>query len=495
MFLGFDCSTQSFSVVAIDFEKREVVYEKSIPFQESVIRFPDPLVVHSSPSMWAEALDHLFEAMARDGVDLRQVKAIAGSAQQHGSVYLNKGFEKGLASHDLKGIYSRKTAPIWMDASTSAECEEIRSSLGGMLPTIEATGSNTFERFTGPQIRKFYKSEPEKYEETAHIALVSSFLASILLGKAAPIDFGDGSGMNLMDIRKKAWHPKAIEATAPGLLRKLPPLAAPWKVLGKISPYYAKKYGIDALILPWTGDNPSSLIGLGLIEEGRAAISLGTSFTYFADFKQFRIDPKGEGHLFVSPNGDYMSLNCFQNGAFAIDEIRRIYDLKWPGFLKILEETPPGNQGRLMLPYFQQEIIPKVLKPEVHRLHLDQHDIPGNCRALIEAQGMSMRLHAAWMDCKPREIYATGGIANNPQVLQIMADIHGCPVLKSPVSKSTALGAALRAAHGYFGNRPWAEIVAGFTDPVSRTLPNPQASQVYNALLEKYASFEKRHLV
>ena len=54
-----------------------------------------------------------------------------------------------------------------MDSSTAAECAEIRKKLGGIKATAEATGSDTFERFTGPQIRKFYKTEPEAYAQTA----------------------------------------------------------------------------------------------------------------------------------------------------------------------------------------------------------------------------------------------------------------------------------------------------------------------------------------
>ena len=83
-----------------------------------------------------------------------------------------------------------------MDSSTAAECREIRHSMGGVDWIIEVTGSDALERFTGPQIRKFYKTEPQIYRQTASIALVSSFLASILAGKIAPIDWGDGSGMN-----------------------------------------------------------------------------------------------------------------------------------------------------------------------------------------------------------------------------------------------------------------------------------------------------------
>src|SRR5690606_41127850 len=45
---------------------------------------------------------------------------------------------------------------------------------------VRITGSRAIERFTGPQIRKFWKTEPALYEKTRQIHLVSSFVASVL---------------------------------------------------------------------------------------------------------------------------------------------------------------------------------------------------------------------------------------------------------------------------------------------------------------------------
>src|ERR1041385_8526889 len=105
LFLGLDSSTQSLSAIVIDYDRRKVVYEHSLNFdralpryrtQNGVLRHADPLVKHSSPLMWAEALDLLFGQMKRDGVALGDVVAVSGSGQQHGSVYLNNGIEDAL---------------------------------------------------------------------------------------------------------------------------------------------------------------------------------------------------------------------------------------------------------------------------------------------------------------------------------------------------------------------------------------------------------------
>lgn len=516
LFLGLDSSTQSLSALVIDLDARKVVYEQSLNFdqvlpayrtQNGTLRDKNPLVVHSPPLLWVEALDLVFVGMKQSGVALGDVLAVSGSGQQHGSVYLKANAAQVLGAlnpakslkDNLAGIFARETAPIWMDSSTTVECAEIRAALGGIKATAHATGSDAFERFTGPQIRKFAKEEPEAYAKTAHIGLVSSFMASIVAGRLAPIDHGDGAGMNLMDIKQKSWHPPALAATAANLAGKLPPLAPSAHVVGVVSPYFVKKYGLnkDALALVWSGDNPCSVVGLGLIEEGMVAISLGTSDTLFGYMKHCRVDERGEGHVFGAPTGDYMTLICFKNGSLARERVRDQYGLDWDGFNKALAATPAGNGGGIMLPWFEAEIVPRVNRPGVQRFDLDEKDAAANCRAIVEAQMMSLRLHSVWMGVKPQKIFATGGASTNTAILQVMADVMGCPVTRIEVAKSAALGAALRAAQGYLahiGKAPaWDKIVRGFCEPLPGTevMPDRKAAKVYDKLIEKYAKCER----
>jgi xylulokinase len=520
LFLGLDSSTQSLSAVVIDLDTRKVVYEKSLNFdralpqyktQNGVLPNRDPLVKHSSPLLWADALDLIFAEMKKDGVALGEILAISGSGQQHGSVYFNERIDAALANLDpqktlvenLRGVFARKTSPIWMDSSTAAECAEIRKKLGGIKYTASRTGSDAFERFTGPQIRKFAKTEPKAYGKTAHVALVSSFMASLLAGKIAPIDFGDGAGMNLMDIHRKVWDTDALKATAPNLKKKLPPLAASGKVIGPVSAYFVNKYGLNpaALATAWTGDNPASVIGLGLIKPGQVAISLGTSDTFFGSMEKCQTDENGEGHVFGSPTGGYLTLICFKNGSLAREKVRELYGLAdWKKFGELLAQTKPGNDGGILLPWFEAEIVPRVNQPGVHRFDLDEKNVAANCRAIFEAQMLSMRLHSQWMNVSPKKIYATGGAANDRALLQVLADVMNCRVLRIEVSKSAALGAALQAAHGWLvesdAQPKWEKLVAGFCNPIpnSEIRPDKKSARIYDQLVEKYAACEREAL-
>ncbi len=166
----------------------------------------------------------------------------------------------------------------------------------------------------------------------------------------------------------------------------------------------------------------------------------------------------------------------------------------------MLRAGPPGNNGGILLPWFEAEIVPRMNKPGIHRFDLDPNDAGANCRAIVEAQMMSMRIHSQWMKVLPKRIYATGGASANTAILQIMADVMNCPVSRIEVSKSAALGAALRAAHGWLvqnGSKPaWSEVVAGFANPIpnSEIKPSGDAVRVYDKLVEKYATCEREAL-
>jgi xylulokinase len=519
LFLGLDSSTQSLSAVVLDTDggAARVVLETSIAFDEAlpqygtrhgVLPHADPSVVLSSPLLWADALDLMMARLAQSGLDVRQFAAISGSAQQHGSVYLNARAAAGLGSLDprqppapqIAPLLARPVSPIWMDSSTSAQCVAITERVGGAAALSRHTGSRAFERFTGPQIRKFFDQDPTGYAATDRIHLVSSFMASLLCGTHAPVDPGDGSGANLMDLETASWWGPAVDATAPGLFAKLPPIRPAATIAGTLSPYWQARHSLPpARVVVWSGDNPCSLIGVGLVREGTIAISLGTSDTVFGLMREPRVDAGGTGHVFGAPTGDYMGLTCFSNGSLARERIRDEHGLTWDGFSRALEATPPGNDGRMMLPWFAPEITPPVRRPGVHRHRLDPADAAGNVRAVVEAQQMAMALHSRWMGVPITTIHATGGAAINRPILQVMADVFNADVYRFETANSAALGAALRALHADAAadgrEMGWDQVVAGIAEPAagSRVSPDPRSHTVYLDVLRQYEAFETRN--
>jgi xylulokinase len=518
LYLGLDSSTQSLTAIVIDSDARRVVFEATLAFDEAfpqygtthgVLPRADPRVAVSSPLLWAEALDVMMARVARSGLDMTRLAAISGSAQQHGSVYLNGGAPPVLEALDparplvqqLGPVLSRDVSPIWMDSSTGEECAEITAAAGGAAALSAHTGSRAFERFTGPQIRKFYKQQAADYAATARVHLVSSFLASLLVGGQAPIDPGDASGMNLMDLSTSDWWPPAVDATAPGLLDKLPSVRQAFSVAGELAPYWRERYALPAArIVTWSGDNPCSLIGTGLVREGRVAASLGTSDVFFGLMNEPRVDPTGTGHVFGAPTGAFMGLTVFKNGSLARERVRDAFGMSWADFSRALDSTAPGNEGRILLPWYEPEITPAVMTPGVHRYGLAEDDGPGHVRGVIEAQMMAMARHSRWMEVSVDTLYATGGASANVQILQVMADVFGADVYQLEIGNSAALGAALRAWHGdaAASGSPvgWDEVVAGFVEPVaaSRLRPRPGARAVYDELMRVHAACEAHAL-
>ena len=522
IYLGLDSSTQSVTATAIevnDSGRRAVLFERSFRYDEAlpaygtrhgVLPSSDPTIAHASPVMWSEALDWMIAELVRDAdVNWAELRAISGSAQQHGSVYVNALARTRLGSlepalplaEQIGDLFSRRTSPIWMDSSTTSQCAAIERALGGPQALARLTGSRAFERFTGPQIRKFSEEDPEGYASTDRVHLVSSWLASLLAGGHAPIDPGDGSGMNLMDLTAKRWAPDAVRATAPGLEAKLPPVAESWTIAGALSPYWVKRYGLPpARVVLWSGDNPCSLVGTGLVTEGIVAVSLGTSDTIFGIMPSPRPSEDGTGHVFASPTGAYMGMTVFKNGSLARERIRDAYRLDWPQFSAALARTPAGNGGRTLLPWFDPEITPLVLAPGVRRFGLDAHDAAANVRAVVEAQMMALALHSRWMGVKIGTIYATGGASTNRDVLQVMADVFNAQVLQLETGNSAALGAALRAFHAdrLAHGQPlaWEDVIAGFVAPKrdARLVPDPANVATYRTLIETYAAREREAL-
>lgn len=134
-------------------------------------------------------------------LDFARVTSVSGAAQQHAILLLSESYTSVCNSSlnptlplakQVSPILASPYATNWQDSSTTKECHAMESDLfasasnankldgPGLMAAI--TGSSAHERFSGPQLKKIYKArESDDYwQKTAHVALLSSFLTSLI---------------------------------------------------------------------------------------------------------------------------------------------------------------------------------------------------------------------------------------------------------------------------------------------------------------------------
>ena len=366
------------------------------------------------------------------------------------------------------------------------------------------TGSRAFERFTGPQIKHHYKHQPLVYNTTERISLISSFISTLLIGEYAPIDLSDSSGMNLLDIRTRDWNQTLLDAAAPNLRERLgKPVASDTRV-GLISAYWCRKYGFSPKceIYAFSGDNPCSLIGLGLNKPGDVGLSLGTSDVLFAVTNEPKPN-SDEGSILIHPQNveNYMMMLVYKNGATARQFVRDSCaknDNDWSSFNKCILNSPPGCENCISFYFIETEITPNALNPGIVKFNADNESVNSalddrDCRGIIEAQVLSYKHHAELLGLnKISSIVVTGGGSVNKEILQIVADIFEMEVSSSSVANTAASGAAIRALNAYEKLHGSILSCENIEEKNSQIIvkPNSDNFAIYRKLYERFGKLE-----
>jgi len=449
--------------------------------------------VYAPVAMWLEAVDLVLDRLKDKGTPFVRIRGISGSGQQHGSVYWSGNGERSLGELDesktlaeqMGKAFAHPFSPNWQDASTQKECDEFEDALGNEFDLAKITGSRAHHRFTGPQILRFHKKYPKVYKETSRISLVSSFLASVFLGRIAPFDISDVCGMNLWDIKAGAWSEPLLKLAAgkdgiDDLRKKLGEVREDGGgSLGSVSDYFIKRYGFskECGIAPFTRDNPATILSLPL-RPLDAIVSLGTSTTFLMSTPNYGPDPAY--HFFNHPTtaGLYMFMLCYKNGGLAREKVRDKLpkpagDDAWETFNTVAASTPPLNKkskddaAKIGLYFPLPEIVPNVRAGIWHYINQpgektvvqteEGWNLPeADARAIVESQVLSLRLRSQKLvhspgkgiPAQPRRIFLVGGGSLNQAIAKIIGEVLGGTegVYKLDVGgNACALGGAYKA--------------------------------------------------
>ena len=402
---------------------------------------------------WNAVVQSIREVMSQSGVKPVDVKSIGLSGQMHGLVMLDSSDEV------------IRNAIIWCDQRTAAECAEITGRVGERR-LLEITANPALTGFTASKILWVRNHEPQYYERCRHILLPKDYIRFMLTGEFAT-EVSDASGMQLLDIEKRCWSDEVLSAleidkSLLGTVYESP------EVTGKLSARGAELTGLLAgtLVVGGAGDCAAGAVGTGVVRDGKAYTTIGTSGVVFAHTSKMATDLRGRVHTFCTAvpgawhvmgvtQGAGLSLKWFRDQfCRAESETAALLGVD-PYYIldKQADMVPIGADKLLYLPYLMGERTPH-LDPDARgvffglsAMHTKNHLL----RAIMEGVSYSL------MDCLSifdgmnitvQEMMACGGGGSSSFWRQMLADVYGCPVHTVNAKEGPALGVALLAGVG-----------------------------------------------
>ena len=448
--LGVDLGTSGTKTVLFD-TAGNVMASKTVEYP---MYQPQNGWAEQDPRDWWNATAVTTKAVIEEsGVDPADIKGVGISGQMHGLVMLDKA-----------GQVLRRSI-IWCDQRTAQECEEITRRVGKER-LIAITANPALTGFTASKILWVRNHEPEIYAQCAHILLPKDYVRYMLTGEFAT-EVSDASGMQLLDVPNRCWSDEVLEKLEidKSLLAKV--YESP-EVTGTITKEAAALTGLKegTPVVGGAGDNAAAAVGTGVVEDGKAFVTIGTSGVVFAHTSDISIDPKGRVHTFCCAvpgcwhvmgvtQGAGLSLKWYRDN-FCQAEMETAKGMgKDPYFLmdQQAERVPIGCNKLLYLPYLMGERTPH-LDPDCRGVFFGLsaiHTKYDMLRAVMEGVTYSQRdsveiLREMGVDLK--EMLACGGGGSSPLWRQMLADTFNCEV-KTVVSKEgPALGVAILAGVG-----------------------------------------------
>lgn len=503
LFAGLDVSTQSCKLVVISPAQGAVLHVDRVDYDRDLPKYgtvngataglPEG-ASESDPAMWIEAVELLLGRLGAAGVSEGAIRCISVSGQQHGLVAL-----------DARGQLARPRAKLWNDFSTTEECRILTDAVGGPEAMIAEVGNTQRTGYTAPKILHLRRHEPDVYAKARTLFLVHNYVNWWLTGGGdggvAVMEPGDTSGMALWHPASEHWSSRVMSAIDPDLPSKLPPLQPSDRTIGAVGRGLVMRYGFapECRVDAGSGDNMYGAVGTGNVEPGLVTVSLGTSGTAATVLDSPYIDPSGEIAAFRDSTGRHLPLLCVSNMANGYDEVRERLGLTHQAFDELVDREPPGNRGKVLLPWFVGERTPDVPEatPVAFGFDLKNVEPAALCRAVLEGAVLNLYDGFKRMPCRPREIRLTGGLSSSPSWCRTIADVFGIETI--PVQgEGAALGAAIHAAWVWRkesgDSRSLAEVAAPFIvlEESRRSRPRPEYRHAHVLLNKLFQALSRR---
>ena len=337
MFLGIDIGTSGVKAVVISADGA-VAGQGTAPL--SVSR-PHDLWSEQAPDDWWTATCAAVTAI--DPALRGAVRAIGLAGQMHGATLL------GADDRPLR------PAILWNDGRSFAEC----AALEAAVPNLRViTGNIAMPGFTAPKLQWVRAHEPDVFARVATVLLPKDYVRLRMTGDKAS-DLSDSAGTLWLDVGQRRWSEELLAACALAA-GHMPLLYEGSEVTGTLRSAVAAEWGMDAVpVVAGGGDNAAGAAGVGVVADGDALLSLGTSGVIFAATSAFRPNPAGAVHAFCHClPGLWHQMAVHLSAASCIDWVAALTGASGPAEVFARAEAAGTGGAELFLPYLSGERTP-----------------------------------------------------------------------------------------------------------------------------------------
>ena len=479
LLLGIDISTTGAKALLINLDGR-VITSATTALNLST---PHPLWSEQDPDDWWIGIKlSIRKALAQANAKGDDISAIGMTGQMHGLVML-----------DSNGKVLRP-AILWNDQRTGEQCDEIRARVG-REQLIAISGNDALTGFTAPKMLWVRENEPQVYKKVKHILLPKDYIRYKLTGEYA-VDRAGGSGTILFDLAKRTWSEKILKALEiPNAW--LPPTFEGPEVSGTINKTAGDETSLSEGIpvVGGGGDQAAQAVGVGAVQPGIIALTLGTSGVVFATTESPLVEPEGRLHAFchaVPERWHFMGVMLSAAGSLQWYRDTLAPDTSFNDLVAEANSVSPGSEGLLFLPYLTGERTPHP-DPEARGAWVGltvRHTRAHLTRAVLEGVAFGIKdsftlIQSAGLG-EITQVRISGGGAKSQLWQQIMADVLGSELVTVNTAEGAAFGAALLAGVGVGAYNSVHEACDATIQITGKTSPDNRISQIYKDYYIRY---------
>jgi xylulokinase len=452
--LGIDLGTTGVKAVLFNAEDGEV---RSSAFCSYPLFHPRPGWAEQQPEDWwsatLQALKTCVSGGRAKGIPAASVRGIGVSGQMHGVVLLD---EDSLVL---------RPAIIWADQRSEEECRQITERVGASH-LIELVSNPALTGFSLPKLMWIRNHEPDLFARGRTLLLPKDYIRYRLTGVLG-MEISDAAGTCLLDVVHGRWSEELLSLLDLDR-RLLPPVIASEAVAGGLLPDVASQVELPGgtPVAGGGADNACGAVGSGVVRQGLALVSIGTSGVVLVHSSSPLVDRSGplpRVHTFnhAQPAAWYL-MGVTQAAGLSLRWLRDNLGLpemaveRFSGLdaYDLLDaeagQAPAGSEGLLFLPYLAGERTPHLdasarggwigLTASHTRRHLIRAVLEGvayslkDCFTIIQQQGLPIE-----------QVRATGGGARSRLWRQIISDVLGTPLVTTNSAEGPAFGAAILA--------------------------------------------------